>query len=242
MLKLCTSLLFGLIVYSNGNTQAEIANDSVVHLHKYGLRTGIDASKIARSFLEQDYSGFEIMADFRLSRRIYMAAELGFEDKKTNENIYLSSTAKGSFLKAGLDFNMYENWFGMENLIYTGIRVGVATFEQTLNNYTIYNTYSQTWGPTEILSSTTFENLNTIWAELILGLKTEIFNNFFVGINVQLKGRLSETSPENFENIYIPGFGRTYDSAKIGTGISYNISYLIPIFKKRASKEKVLSD
>ena len=237
MLRLCTSILFALCIHSIGSAQIESSKDSIIHLHKYGLRAGINASKIARSFLDDDYSGFEIIADFRLSKRLYLAGELGFEDKKTNESIYLNSSAKGSFLKAGVDFNMYENWFGMENLIFSGFRIGFSSFDQTLNNHTIYNTNSQTWGPTEINSSATFGNLNAMWVELILGLKTELFDNFFIGVNVQLKGRLNETSPENFENIFIPGFGRTYDSAKIGTGVSYNLSYLIPLFKKRASKD-----
>ena len=41
-----------------------------------------------------------------------------------------------------------------------------------------------------------------------------------------------------FENIYIPGFGRTYDSTKIGTGFSYTLSYLLPIYKKGPKKKK----
>ena len=36
----------------------------------------------------------------------------------------------------------------------------------------------------------------------------------------------------NFETIYIPGFGRTYDSGRFGMGFGYNISYLIPLYKK----------
>ena len=59
-----------------------------------------------------------------------------------------------------------------------------------------------------------------------------ILNNFFVGLNIQLKGRLSETQPDNFENIYIPGFGRTFDSGNFGFGFGYNVSYLIPLIKK----------
>jgi len=53
-----------------------------------------------------------------------------------------------------------------------------------------------------------------------------------VGLNVQIKGRLSETQPDNFENIYIPGFGRTFDSGNFGLGFGYSVSYLIPLFKK----------
>ena len=42
----------------------------------------------------------------------------------------------------------------------------------------------------------------------------------------------------NFENIFIPGFGRTYDSSKVGTGFSYTLSYLLPIYKKARSKKE----
>ena len=59
-----------------------------------------------------------------------------------------------------------------------------------------------------------------------------MFNNFYAGFNVQLKGLITETEPNNFENLYIPGFNRTYDSGRFGTGFNFNLSYLIPIFKK----------
>ena len=49
---------------------------------------------------------------------------------------------------------------------------------------------------------------------------------------MQLRGRVSENEPDNFENIYIPGFDRTYDSGNFGIGFGYNISYLIPLYKK----------
>jgi hypothetical protein len=66
----------------------------------------------------------------------------------------------------------------------------------------------------------------------MFGFKAEILTNLFVGVNLQLKRRLSESKPENFENIYIPGFGRTFDSGKFGMGFGYNISYLVPFYKK----------
>jgi hypothetical protein len=73
---------------------------------------------------------------------------------------------------------------------------------------------------------------------LLFGVKTELFNNFFLGLNIQLKVCIADTKINNFENIYIPGFGRTYDSTKIGTGFSYTLSYLLPIYKKGPKKKK----
>ena len=105
------------------------------------------------------------------------------------------------------------------------------SFKQTLNNYTIYQT-NQSWPQTTITPNQEFSGLNAIWGEIILGVKVEVINNLYFGINAQLKGRITEKEPSNFENIYIPGFGRTYDSGKFGISYGYNISYLIPLHKK----------
>ena len=223
----CLSLLMSL----NAQEVETEASNSIVVKEKYGLRLGADLSKITRSFLETDYMGIEINGDYRLLKRLYIAGEIGSEKKTTTTN-YLSSTAKGTYLKAGVDYNMYENWVGMENLIYSGLRFGLANFNQTLNSYTIYDTNNFTWGQNEVIGNEKFSGLTSCWIELLLGLKTEVLNNLFIGLNMQIKARIFESQPDNFENIYIPGFGRTYDSGKFGIGFGYNISYLIPLYKK----------
>jgi len=43
---------------------------------------------------------------------------------------------------------------------------------------------------------------------------------------------VSQTEPDNYENLYIPGFNRTYDSSGVGAGFGFNLAYLVPIFKK----------
>jgi hypothetical protein len=205
-------------------------SDSIKYVQKYGLRLGGDLSKLVRTFIDDDYSGFELNGDYRLTKNLYAAAEIGFEENTTANN-NLNSTANGSYFKGGIDYNMYKNWFGMENMIYAGFRVGAASFKQTLNSYTIYQT-NQSWPLTTVNSSQEFSGLNAIWGELIIGIKAEVFHNIYLGLNAQLKGRITEKEPNNFENIFIPGFGRTYDSGKFGIGFGYNISYLIPLYKK----------
>jgi len=233
MLKYFISLVGCLSVCMSLQAQQDSipSTDSLAVKQKYGLRVGIDASKIVRSFLETDYSAIELNADYRLTYRLYIAAEIGNEERTTSTD-YLNSTANGTYLKAGVDYNMYNNWAGMENMVYSGFRLGISKFDQTLNSYTIYDTNSPTWGQTEVLEGKEFTGLSAAWLELVFGFKAEVFNNLFVGLNIQLKGRLSETQPDNFENIYIPGFGRTFDSGNFGVGFGYNISYLIPLLKK----------
>lgn len=232
MLKYTISTFcFVLISFYSLAQNDSIPQDSIKYQNKYGLRLGTDLGKIVRTFIEDDYSGFEINADYRLTRDLYLAAEIGTEEKTTS-NDYLNSTAKGNYIKGGIDYNMYQNWYGQDNLIYSGLRVGFGTFTQTLNEHTIYDLNSTSWGQFTNIDNKEFDGLTAIWAELIFGIKAETFNNLYVGVNVRFKKRLTETEPENFENIYIPGFGRTFDSGSFGIGFGYNISYLIPLYKK----------
>jgi hypothetical protein len=237
MLKYFISALMALCVtsgFAQTNTIAvdsvRAIGDSVVYKQKYGLRIGGDVNKLVRSFVDENYKGFEINADYRIKQNLYVAGELGTEEKITDGDFF-DNTTSGSYFKAGLDYNVYDNWFGMDNLIFGGIRVGLATFKQERNGFTVYNT-DQYWEPFTDLSSVEFSNLSAIWAEIMFGIKVEVFNNLYVGFNAQLKNLISEDQPENFENIFIPGFNRTFDSSSIGVGFSYNISYLIPLYKK----------
>jgi Domain of unknown function (DUF6048) len=236
MLKYFISLSFVVLMVFSASAQNNPDNnqdkpqDSTKYKQKYGLRFGGDLSKLVRTFIDDNYTGFEINADYRYSQNLYIAGELGTEEKTTSVE-FLNSTAKGSYFKAGIDYNMYKNWLDMENMIYSGFRVGVSSFSQTVNSYTIFNT-NHDFPQTTVSESTEIKGLSAIWAELIFGIKAELLNNLYVGLNVQLKGRITETEPENFENIYIPGFGRTYDSGRFGIGLGYNVSYLIPLYKK----------
>ena len=61
------------------NNENEFSQDSTAFKKKYGLRFGIELSRLGRTAFETDYSGFEINADYRLTKRLYLAGELGFE-------------------------------------------------------------------------------------------------------------------------------------------------------------------
>lgn len=227
----CFLLLFSALTFAQNDSIVSTVNDSIKIKEKYGIRVGGSFGKLIRSFADDDYSGFEISADYRLKKRLYIAGEIGFEEKNTVTD-YLDITSKGSYVKGGIDYNLYQNWLDMDNMIYTGFRIGASTFSQNLNNYTIYST-NQYWTPQFSSSDLQeFKDLTAFWVELIFGMKAELFNNLYLGLNVQLKVLASETEPDNFENVYIPGFNKTFDSSGIGVGFGYVISYRIPLYKK----------
>lgn len=215
-----------------GTTWAQEATvDSVkVKDQKYGIRVGTDLIKLGRTLLEDGYTGFEIQGDIRFAKNLYAAVEIGTDDREWDKDGLVANT-EGSYFKIGADFNAYENWEGMNNAIFVGLRYGFATFSQELVEYRVYTT--DTTFPTSVVQSgETYDGLTASWAELIVGVKTEIWNNLYLGLNVQLRHMVSEQKPENFDNLIIPGFNRTYDSSDWGVGYGYTISYLIPIIKR----------
>ncbi|MFL1011632.1 DUF6048 family protein [Flavisericum labens] len=234
--SLLAFILLNVSVSAQNDSIASVSADTTRVKLKYGLRVGGDIGKLIRSSLDDNYAGFEIQGDYRLKKDLYVAGEIGFEEKN-NATDYLDITSKGSYIKAGIDYNMYENWLDMDNMIYAGFRIGAATFSHDLNSFTVYNT-NQYWEQLTINENESFSGLTALWAEIILGIKVELLNNLYLGLNAQLKLKANETEPNNFQNIYIPGFGKTYDSTGIGVGYSYFLSYRIPLYKKYKKVEK----
>lgn len=221
----CVSLL--------GNAQTK-DTAKVLYPERYGLRLGVDLHKIARAFYEKDYRGLEVVGDYRLTKKFYIAGEIGNEDKTIDDD-RLNFTTKGTYFKVGFDYNSFENWLDMENMIYVGMRYGVSSFSHTLNTYKIYDPTNY-YGETIITSGAKFDNLNASWVEVIGGIKAELFNNLYLGFSVRLNYLVSNKKPADFDNLFIPGYNRTYDG-KFGAGFNYTLSYFIPIYKKKKEIE-----
>jgi hypothetical protein len=44
---------------------------------------------------------------------------------------------------------------------------------------------------------------------------------------------VSQKEPENFDNLWIPGFNRVTDGARFGFSYNYGLSYYLPVKKTR---------
>ena len=227
MLKYIFSI--ALLCFSFAGTAQTKDTAKVVYPERYGLRVGVDLHRLTKSLYDSNYKGLEVVADYRLSNRFYIAGEIGNEEKTVDDD-RLNFTTKGTFFKVGFDYNSFENWLDMENMIYVGMRYGVSSHSQTLNTYKIYDPTNY-YGETIITSGAKFDGLNASWLEVIGGIKAEIFNNLYLGFSVRLNYLVTNKKPDNFDNLYIPGFNRTYDG-KFGVGLNYSLSYFIPIYKK----------
>ncbi len=229
------AFLFSLVLVCTAletNAQEKKQDSIPSKTYRYGVRVGVDLSKIARTFYEDKYKGLELAGDYRLTKRYYIAGELGNEDKTVNDD-QLNFTTKGTYFKVGFDYNLYENWLDMENMVYVGARYGVSSFSQTLNSYKVYDRYPYFGFPQDIPSGEKFTGLSAQWIEVLVGVKAKVINNFYVGFSLRVNKLFSNKKPDNFDNLFIPGFNRTYDGT-FGAGFNYTVSYLIPIYKKKA--------
>lgn len=229
ILKLNYSFLLVLLSVLGQAQEVKKVDSIKPKTERYGLRLGVDLFKLSRTFTEKDYRGLELVGDFKLTRKHYLAAEIGNETKTVDDD-RLNFTTKGTYLKAGFDYNAYQNWLGMHNMIYVGLRYGVSTFSQTLNTFSVYNPHPYFGASPTLVSGDKYDGLSAQWIEVVAGVKAEIVQNLYVGFSFRLNNLITNKTPENFDNLYIPGFNRTY-GGKFGAGFNYTISYFVPIFK-----------
>tara|TARA_R110001592_G_scaffold45508_3_gene145535 strand:+ start:9614 stop:10300 length:687 start_codon:yes stop_codon:yes gene_type:complete len=228
MLKYFISFCLVITTISNFAQEKE-SKDSISIKNMYGLRLGIDISKPIMGMIDSNSSGLEFVADYRISKNWYIAAELGTQKEITVED-YTNSTSNGSFYKIGFNYNAYENWLDMNNEIFVGFRYATSSFEQTLNSYTS-NTESDYFSGNTLSTPITTKGLNAHWTEFVMGIKVETFKNLFLGFSFSYKIMLSLKQPTNFKTLYVPGFNRVFET-ETGFGFNYTVSYTIPFISK----------
>ncbi|MGX1930736.1 DUF6048 family protein [Flagellimonas sp. 2504JD4-2] len=219
--------------------------DTVEHKQEYGLRVGADISRLVLSFADEDYTGLELVGDYRLTEKLYLAGEIGNEERTQSEGLgntlLYNYTTSGSYLKLGVEINTYENWFGMSNSIIIGGRYAVASFSQTLNEYNIFEG-NRFFNPDNLLVGAQpgeeFSGRTASWLEFVAGIKAELFANIYIGMSARLGFLVTNKEEDRFPNLWIPGFNKVTDGSNFGVSYNYSISYLIPFYKKSKKKKQ----
>ena len=201
------------------------------------LRAGIDLYRSVRGQVDDDFSGLELVGDLNLTDNLYVALELGTEER-TIQSEQLNFDAKGTYYKLGIDYNMYENWKGMDNQVYIGFRFATSNHEFNVNNYLLFATdHFFDDALTESGYSTGLRpDLSASWAEFLAGIKVRLIQNLYVGFSLRLNVLINETVPEEFANLYIPGFNKVTDENSFGIGFNYTLTYSLPFRFGKKSK------
>ena len=226
---LSTNMLIGQTESNSNDTL--IKKDKLLKINK--IRLGFDLLKPILSSSEGDNLNYEIVGDLQLTENIYLAGEYGLVDKVIeDENINFNSS--GSFLRIGFDYNMFENWIGMDNSIYIGLRYGTSNFSSKILDYNVRNKDSYFSNlVTNEFQTIEYSNLSGNWIEILLGIKVETFKNVYLGLSLRLNKLLSDKKPDNFGNLFIPGFNKVTDENTFGSGFNYTLTYSIPLKKRK---------
>jgi len=205
--------------------------DKLLNINK--IRLGFDVFKPIKSSSDGDNLNYEIVGDLQITENLYLAAEYGLIDRLIeDENINFNSN--GSFLRFGFDYNMFKNWVGMDNSIFLGLRYGTSNFSNKIESYNVRNSdaYFSNFVDNNY-QTIDHSNLTGNWLEIVAGVKVETFNNVYLGFSLRLNKLLSTQKPENFDNLYIPGFNKVTDDNTFGSGFNYTLTYSIPLRKKK---------
>jgi len=205
--------------------------DKLLNINKISL--GFDVFKPIKSSSDGDNLNYEIVGDLQITENLYLAAEYGLTDRLIeDENINFNSN--GSFLRFGFDYNMFNNWVGMDNSIFFGLRYGSSNFSNKIESYNVRNSdaYFSNFVDNNY-QTIDHSNLTGNWLEIVAGVKVETFNNVYLGFSLRLNKLLSTQKPENFDNLYIPGFNKVTDDNTFGSGFNYTLTYSIPLRKKK---------
>jgi len=224
-----SSMVFSQV--ENELTDSLIIDDKILNINK--IRLGIDIYKLIKSSSDDNNLNYEIVGDLQITENLFLAAEYGLIDRLIeDENINFNSN--GSFLRFGFDYNMFKNWVGMDNSIFLGLRYGSSNFSNKIKSYNVRNSDAYFSNFVENNYQTiNHSNLNGSWLEVLVGVKVETLNNVYLGFSLRLNKLLSTKKPDNFDNLFIPGFNKVTDDNTWGSGFNYTLTYSIPLKKRK---------
>ena len=215
----------------NKKTDSTTVKKKLINIDK--LSIGIDLYNPIYSSINDDDLSYELITSLRILEDFSIASEIGSLDRYIeDENVNFTST--GEYIKFGFDYNLFNNWIGMDNSIYLGMRFATSSFNNKIDSYTLRNPDSY-WSNnvTSDYETINHSDQNANWIELLVGIKVETIKNIYLGINLRLNRLLSNTSPNNFNNLYIPGFNKVTDDNSWGSGFNYTLTYSIPLKKRK---------
>jgi len=197
-----------------------------------GLRFGMDVTRpFQYLWTKGDRYGTEFAGDLEIRPNLFPVFESGYEFMKI-KTAYVDYSGQGSYSRFGMDYNFLqaENK-NDKNILYGGFRYGFAVASQKVNNYLI-NSY---WGP----ETGSFPNQKFFaqWGEILLGMKGEVFHNFYMGWSIRCKIQLNNKAIGYPPAYFIPGFGKAANGTNFD--LTYSVYYNIPWdFRKNIGVKK----
>ncbi len=202
------------------------------YIRMTGIRVGMDVTRPFQDlWTKGNRYGSEFSLDMELWPNWFPVFESGYEFMKIKTS-NIDFTGKGSYSRLGIDYNFLqaENK-NDKDILFVGLRYGFALASQQVNQYQI-DSY---WGP--ITGRFGNQNFFAHWGEFLIGLKGEVFHNFYIGWTIRGKVKMNHTDFVLPSVYFIPGYGKA--EKKFTLDFTYSVYYNIPWdFRKSLSDKK----
>lgn len=188
-----------------------------------GCWVNMDISGIAGKILGSDVTSTEVGFEVNLKNRFFPVIELGYSDINTTDdetNIHYKATAP--YFRLGLNYNVFYKKPHLPGYFTVGLRYGFSSFSYDVQAPDLTD---PNWGGISVPVAYEGVKTNTSWAELVLGLRTQVYKSFYMGFTVRYRSQLSLKKSLHSEPYYIPGFGKNKSS---NFGFTYNLIYRLP--------------
>jgi len=222
MTKILASTLILLLISS-----FQIFSQKKAEVWRYeGPRVGIDLSRFMLPYLQSaKRNGWEIQADIPYKGNWFPTFEFGmqwFDDQR--DGFHYKNN--GTYARLGVDMNIVKfESLKDHDMVFIGARYGYSLFKQQTDGIG----YSNYWG--SITSAIPSRAMNAHWAELVFGMKGELFSNFFLGWTLRAKFPLYVSDDPNIKPYIIPGIGKT--NTDVPFDFSVGVYYRFPIFRTK---------
>jgi len=205
-------------------------SDSVL-FRKYGPRFSFDVFRVILDKvpgLDTARTGFEVTADFEISKAYYLVAEYGQQKLDFSTNLF-DYASEGYFFRAGIDYNFLQKKLPLNQyeMFFGGIRYCFSSYSHAAGNILIRDNLFGVPEPIDVGPI----DLWASWIEVTGGIRGEIFRNFFIGWTFRGRLMLFQKKDEVMAPYFIPGFGS--GNKRTSIGFNYYVSYKIPLYKKK---------
>jgi hypothetical protein len=189
------------------------------------IRVGFDLSAIGRQFFEPEVRQFEFSVDSEVFYNWFAIFEGGFANVRASNRPF-DYNAQTYFGRIGADYNLLpRTGTDKNNSLALGIRYAYGLSTHEASDFLIRNAY---WGDTQGNLDRT--NFHLHWIEFSAGLKTEVFQNFYLGWMIKTRVRIYETQNPDLTPYYLGGYG--HEKRRAPVMIHYYMLYKLNFSKQ----------
>ena len=188
-----------------------------------GVMVGVDVFGFLNQALGSDARTTEVSIEANLLNRFLPIVEIGYGGMEmTDDETDIHFKTSGPFFRVGMNYNVFYQKPDLPGGLTVGLRYGYSSFKYDVQSPDLID---PNWGNTHVPIDYTGVKSNVGWLEAVVGMRANVFKDFYLGLNVRYRSRLSMTKNENSEPFHSPGYGRGTPS---NFGTTYSLIYKLP--------------